>query len=270
MPVLAKPSSYVRDYTLAKCSLKQESRRRCFLDANRKTWQSEQPASLRVWCASAESSRYEMTTPTKSIRHPEYNHLGIRRATMISVALLFGGRDHAEPAIRPFTWRSMFFALPILNAPAKHGTQGGDRPKVEELSFIQTGPVRDSATRRDHAVVRARWQHANQYADLFAVTESCDNKTFVLEQSDSRERQADTGASGNSDHVVVVTLKQVAGRKGDEFTFEERLGLSIHARAPDSASRGGYAIPPIRFTGSAGRAEDGSWIARVKKAIFAS
>jgi hypothetical protein len=147
----------------------------------------------------------------------------------------------------------------ILNAPAKHGTQGGDRPKVEELSFLQTGPVRDS------------WQHANEYADLFAVTESCDNKTFVLEHSDSRERQADAGASGNSDHVAVVTLRKVAGRKGDEFTFEERLGLSIHARAPDSATRGGYAVPPIKFTGSAGRAEeDGSWIARVKKAIFAS
>jgi hypothetical protein len=68
----------------------------------------------------------------------------------------------------------------------------------------------------------------------------------------------------------VVTLKKGAGRRGDQFTFEERLGLSIHARAPEGANSGGYAVPPIKFSGSAERTEDGGWIAKVKKAIFAS
>jgi len=158
----------------------------------------------------------------------------------------------------------------ILNAPAKQGSHGDERPKVVEFYFLQTGPVRDSATRRKRVVVRARWQQAEESVALFASTESCDNTTFVLEQSDPRERESDVRASGNSDHVVVVTVKKVAGSKGDQFTFEEKLGLSIHARAPDGASGGGYAVPPIKFTGSAGRTEKGSWIAKVKKAIFAS
>jgi hypothetical protein len=158
----------------------------------------------------------------------------------------------------------------ILNAPTKQGIPGGERPKVVELSFLQTGPVRDSATRRERVVIRAQWQQASEYAGLFTSTESCDNKAFILEQSDPRERQSNAQASGNSDHVVVVTVKKVAGSKGDQFTFEEKLGLSIHARAPDGTSGGGYAVPPIKFTGSAGRTEKGSWIAKVKKAIFAS
>ena len=159
----------------------------------------------------------------------------------------------------------------ILNAPAKQGIPGDERPKVVELSFLQTGPVRDSATRRERVVVRAQWQNASEYAGLFTSTESCNNKAFVLEQSDPRERESDAAqTSGNSDHVVVVTVKKVASSKGDQFTFEEKLGLSIHARVPDGTSGGGYAVPPIKFTGSAGRTAKGSWIAKVKKAIFAS
>ena len=158
----------------------------------------------------------------------------------------------------------------ILNAPAKQGVQGGQRPKVVELSFLQTGPVRHSATRRDRVVVRAQWRRANEYSELFASTESCDNTTFVLEQADPQERESVRQPEGNSDQVVVVTVKKAAGRQRDQFTFEERLGLSIHARAPDGATGGGYAVPPIKFAGSAERTEKGSWIAKVKKAIFAS
>ena len=158
----------------------------------------------------------------------------------------------------------------ILDAPAKQGIQGGERPRVVELSFLQTSPVRDSAMRRDRVVVRAQWQRANGYAALFAGTESCDSTTFALEQSDPQEREVGRQPSGNSDHVVVVTLKKATGRKGDQFTFEERLGLSIHARVPEGASGGGYAVPPIKFSGSAQKTENGSWIAKVKKAIFAS
>jgi hypothetical protein len=158
----------------------------------------------------------------------------------------------------------------ILNAPAKQGVQGGERPKVVELSFLQTGPVRDSAMRHERAVVRAQWRRANGYSELFSSTESCDNTTFVLEQADLQERKGSREPTGNSDHVVVLTVKKAAGRQEGRFTFEERLGLSIHARAPDGATGGGYAVPPIKFAGSAERTEKGSWIAKVKKAIFAS
>ncbi|HET6150871.1 MAG TPA: hypothetical protein VFH68_25265 [Polyangia bacterium] len=157
----------------------------------------------------------------------------------------------------------------ILNAPAKQGVQGGKRPELVELSFLQTGPVRDSAMRRERVVVRPQWRRANVYSELFSSTESCDNTTFVLEQADLQERKGSREPTGNSDHVVVVTVKK-AGRQEAQFTFEERLGLSIHARAPDGATGGGYAVPPIKFAGSARRTEKGSWIAKVKKAIFAS
>jgi hypothetical protein len=123
--------------------------------------------------------------------------------------------------------------------------------------------------RRERVVVRAQWRRANGYSELFSSNESCDNTTFVLEQADLQERKG-SEPTGNSDHVVVVTLNKAAGRQEAQFTFEERLGLSIHARAPDGATGGGYAVPPIKFAGSAERTEKGSWIAKVKKAIFAS
>jgi hypothetical protein len=112
----------------------------------------------------------------------------------------------SQPSALPLGDRCSLISA-ILNAPAKQGIQGGERPRVVELSFLQTGPVRDSATRRERVVVRAQWQQqANKYAELFTSAESCNNTTFVLERSDPREREADAQASGNSDHVVVVTL----------------------------------------------------------------
>ena len=188
--------------------------------------------------------------------------------TPIALFLAVATMQSPPPALSLGDRCSMLSA--ILNAPAKQGIRGGERPKVVELSFLQTGPVRDSATRRERVVVRAQWQQASEYAGLFTGTESCDSAAFILEGSDPRERERDSETSGNSDHVVVVTVKKVAGSKGDQFTFEEKLGLSIHARAPDGTSGGGYAVPPIKFTGSAGRTGKGGWIAKVKKAIFAS
>ena len=157
----------------------------------------------------------------------------------------------------------------ILHAPAKRGLQGSERPRVVELSFLQDDPVRDSATRRSRVIVRSQWRLARGYADIFGGGESCDDGAFVLEHADPEERKSSPRPEGNSDHVVVVTI-EAARRKGDEFAFEETLGLSIHARPPDGTTGGGYAVPPMKYAGSVEKAKNGKWIAKIKKAIFAS
>ena len=157
----------------------------------------------------------------------------------------------------------------ILHASAKKGLQGGERPRVIDLSFLQIDTVRDSVTRQGRAVVRPQWQMRHGNIAIFAEGESCGDDEFVLEQAAPGENGVKADPRGNSDHVVVVRVKKSSSKKSPRFSFEESLGLSIHAHSPEQMRGGGYAVPATKYSGTA-ETVGGKWVVKVTKAIFAS
>lgn len=155
----------------------------------------------------------------------------------------------------------------ILEVPAK---RDAGRLQVVDSPFLKLEVVRNSATRRGRAIVRPQWQIAKRTVDMFAPGESCNYEAFVLEQADPDESKVLPDPRGNSNHVVVVTVRTTSTRQTSRFRFEETLGLSIHARSPEGMEGGGYAVPPTKYSGTVERSVEGKWQAKVIKALFAS
>lgn len=82
-----------------------------------------------------------------------------------------------------------------------------------------------------------------------------------------RHEPVEQDHKGNSDMVVMVTLRKASGKRINRFVFEERLGLSIHARLPSGMTEGGYAVPPAMYQGTVEKISTGTCIAKVKMAI---
>lgn len=188
---------------------------------------------------------------------------------MITVGLFLFLTASAQGAPRLSLDERCSLVATILQAPAKREVSGGAHPRVLETPFLQVEPVQASAIRRGRAIVRPRWQVARKTTGMFAPGESCGHEAFVLEQAAPEEQQVRRDPRGNSDHVIVVTVKTSSVKQVSRFSFEETLGLSIHAHLPEGMERGGYAVPPTNYSGTVERAPDGKWQARVTKALFA-